>query len=376
MTTDLTTTQQVTMPSMFQKGELPAHLNSGAIAIETERAIAEAKAQIQLAKMYPRSMAAAYVEFMDTCKSPDFAAIAFYSVPNRGSGPSIRFAEEVARCYGNFEYGHLELSRGKDKSEIEVYAWDKEKNNRSKRQITVEHIVDTKNGPKRLTDQADIDNRIANVASKQMRGRIMALMPKNMVAAGIAECKRTLAGNNEKPLRDRILAMSSAFNKIGVTQPMMEKHLGHKVDDINMDEFADLTGVYNAIRDGGKIADYFKNGDEETKEPSSAKLAIDAQAKIGNQAKAEEAAKPAVRARQQPKAAAAAETAAEPAAQETATTAAAEEKVETKADVKEEDKPAAPKQAAAAVAKQEVQEPEPEKTPEPPQDFDDNRPVF
>ena len=246
-------------PVPFARTGLPGHnINQGAVAIESERAIAEAQGKLTLAKKFPRSMTAAISDFLEACNSPAFAATAFYSVPNRGTGPSIRFAEEAARCYGNFVYGHRELSRGDGKSEIVVYAWDMEKNNESPRQITVMHITDTKNGPKRLTDQADIDNKIANVASKQMRGRILALMPKHMIAAGIEACKRTLAGGGEQPVSDRILAMSKAFGKFGVTTKHIEAYLGHGIDDTTTDELADMMGIYNAIKEGAKASEYFK----------------------------------------------------------------------------------------------------------------------
>lgn len=232
-------------------------INAGSIAIEQERAIAEAQGQLTLAKRFPRSMSAAMTEFLDTCASPEFAATAFYSVPNRGSGPSIRFAEEAARCYGNFQYGHRELSRSEGKSEIEVFAWDMQNNNYSKRQITVMHVRDTKNGPMPLRDQADIDNRIANVASKQMRGRILALLPKHLLAAGIERCKQTLAGGGEVPLRDRILRMAQAFGRFGVSDAHLQAYLGHGVDQTTLDELADLMGIFNAIKEGSKPSDYF-----------------------------------------------------------------------------------------------------------------------
>ncbi|ATI15726.1 hypothetical protein [Bordetella phage vB_BbrM_PHB04] len=268
-------------------------MNLGAVAIESERAIAEAQGKMTLAKRFPRSMTAATTEFMDACKSPEFAATAFYSVPNRGSGPSIRFAEEAARCYGNFIYGHRELGRTppgpgpKDygASEIEVYAWDVERNNHSTRQITVMHCLDTKNGPRKLTDQADIDNRIANVASKQMRGRILALMPKGMIAAGIEECKRTLAGDNEKPLSDRLINMAAAFGRFGVTDAHLTAYLGHPVDSTTLDELGDLMGIYNAIRDGAKTSDYFQLGDapDDGKQPAPAAAAITQQVQQSNE---------------------------------------------------------------------------------------------
>lgn len=244
--------------------------NTGSIAIEQQRAIAEARGQIQLAKMFPRSNSEALNELIDACKNWDFAKSAFYSVPNRGSGPSIRFAEEVARCYGNFEYGHRELSRSKGKSEIEVFAWDKEKNNVSKRQITVEHIRDTKNGPKQLRDQADIDNRIANVASKQMRGRILAIVPKALVEMGIAECRKTLAGNNTESMGSKISQMIVEFGEFGIRPDQITTYIGHSVDECSVEDLTDLFGVFNAIKQGARISDYF--GGKETSQPKSTSL--------------------------------------------------------------------------------------------------------
>jgi hypothetical protein len=266
------------LASPFNRNLLPsASINAGAVAIETERAIAEAQGQLTLAKRFPRSRANYMTEFLDTCASPEFAQTAFYAVPNRGSGPSIRFAEEAARCYGNFQYGHRELSRIEGngstpgRSEVEVYAWDMQNNNYSKRQITVLHVVDTKNGPKVLRDQTDIDNKIANVASKQMRGRILALLPKDLIAAGQERAKLTLAGGGEKPLRDRIVAMTNAFARFGVNTNLLTKHLGHAIDDTTIDELADLLGIFNAIKEGAKPSEYFSVEEPPSEQESGVK---------------------------------------------------------------------------------------------------------
>lgn len=286
-------------------------MNVGAVAIESERAIAEARGQMQLAKMFPRDLQSAYAELMDACKLSALAEVAFYNVPQGGgkvSGPSIRLAEEVARVYGNFEYGHRELSRQeagpgpKDfgKSEVEVYAWDKEKNNRSIRQITVFHVLDTRDGPRKLRDQKDIDNKIANVASKQVRGRILALMPKWMVEAAIQECRKTLAGNNDVPLSDRVRRMTQAFAKFGVSAEHLENHLGHKLDAILADELVDLQGIFNAIKEGVPPSEYFgAKDDDETKKDDGAAAAISQQVKQSSQEKTD--AKPVTNKSSQPK---------------------------------------------------------------------------
>ena len=132
--------------------------------------------------------------------------------------------------------------------------------------------------PFKLVDQADIDNKIANVASKQMRGRILALMPKHMIAAGVAAAKRTLAGGGEKPISERLIAMAGAFGKFGVTNDMLVTHLGHPVDNTTIDELADLMGIYSAIREGAKASDYFGAIEKQEANASTAAV-IAAQAK-------------------------------------------------------------------------------------------------
>lgn len=254
----------------------PPSVNHGFASVEQERAIAEARGQMQLAKMFPRDLNAAHAELMESCRLPALANAAFYTLPRGGqsiSGPSIRLAEEIARVCGNIEYGHRELGRDADKSEVEVFAWDKQTNTRSVRQLTVMHVIDTKNGPKKCRDQTEIDNLIANKASKQLRGRLLAIAPKWLVESAVDECRKTLAGNNDEPLSVRIRKMTQAFSKFGVTVPMLEKYLGHGLDDTLLEELIDLTGVFNAIRDGAAARDYFKTSEPDPQDAVTTRAA-------------------------------------------------------------------------------------------------------
>lgn len=290
--------QQSQSLAVAGRGALASTVNAGAVAIESERAIAEARGQIQVAQMFPRDVAAARAELMDECDVYEFAAVASYAVPRAGgtvTGPSIRLAEAVASAYGHMEWGHRELSRGDGKSEVEVYAWDKQKNNRRIRQITVDHFRDTRNGPQRLRDSKDIDDKIANVASKQMRGAILALVPKSFTEAAIARCKATLAGGGGVSLKQRIDKMTDAFAKLGVTAEVLKKHLKKPLSEINGDDIADLTAVYNAIKGGDKIADHFGVEDDAgdtAQDPAGTGAALAASAK---QAAAKPAGKPAAK---------------------------------------------------------------------------------
>lgn len=286
---------------------LAAHgaVNAGAVAIESERAIAEAQGQLTLAKRFPRNLSAAYAEIIEACKLPSMANVAFYTVPQGGqkvTGPSIKLIEQVAQSVTNMEWGHKELSRKESgagpndfgRSEVMVYAWDKEKNNFSPRQITILHVLDTKDGPRKLRDQRDIDNKIANVASKQMRGRLQALLPKWLIEAAVEECKKTLSGNNEKPVAQRVRDMIGAFSKYGVTVALLEQHLGHQLDETTIDELIDLTGVFNALREGAKPSEYFNLVPAVEASPAAAAImgAITQQAESAQAPAAAPAAKP------------------------------------------------------------------------------------
>lgn len=262
MQNEVMTSQQVALMGSGNDG-----MNVGSVAIEQQRAVAEAQGKMALAKRFPRDENSAYAKLMDACKLPALANVAFYTVPRGGqkvTGPSIRLAEEIARVYGNFDYGHRELSRDDKKSEVEVYAWDMENNNFSRRQLTVMHVLDTREGPRKLRDQKDVDDKIANVASKQLRGRILALMPKWMVEAAVEECRKTLSGNNDVPIADRARKMTQAFAKYGVSPNHLAAFIGHSLDEVTSEDIADLQGVFNALKDGGKISEYF--GDTEVVE--------------------------------------------------------------------------------------------------------------
>lgn len=278
-------TQNQQQPAFMQQRALSANVNQGAIAIEQERAIAEAQGKLILAKRFPRDENQAFSLLMRACASRAFADTAFYTVPNRGHGPSIRMAEEVARCYGNFVYGHRELSRSEGKSEIEVYAWDMERNIESSRQVTVLHIIDATNGgPRPCKTQSDIDARIANVASKQMRGRILALMPKWLVAEAIEACKATLAGTSTEPIEQRVIRLQKAFAKLEITSQHLERYLGHPLKDIIPEEIVDLQGVFNAIKEGTPASDFFEPAKTEAEPEAIATVAAAAQVSAAKEA--------------------------------------------------------------------------------------------
>ena len=238
------------------------NINQGTVAIEASRAIAEAQGKLVIAKRFPRDEVQAYNRVAQACQRKGIAEKAFYSY-NRGggtvSGPTIRFAEELASCWGNIDYGIKELSQDDGKSEMQAYAWDLETNAQSVQNFTNPHIREVGGKAKILTSQRDIYEINANMGARRLRSRILAILPNDLVDMAISECKKTLAGNNDEPLIDRVKKMIVAFGKIGVTQEQIEKRLGRKVDTMTIDDFTDYIGIYNAIKQGeSKIAEWFE----------------------------------------------------------------------------------------------------------------------
>ena len=134
-----------------------------------------------------------------------------------------------------------------------------ETNAQSGQNFTNPHIREVGGKAKILTSQRDIYEINANMGARRLRSRILAILPTDLVDMAINECKKTLAGNNDEPLIDRVKKMIVAFGKIGVTQDQIEKRLGRKVDTMTVDDFTDYIGIYNAIKQGeSKIAEWFE----------------------------------------------------------------------------------------------------------------------
>lgn len=252
------------LPNMPSNGVMAQfdNINQGTIAIEASRAIAEAQGKLVIAKRFPRNEVDAYAKAMQACQRPSMAAKAFYSFPRGGqtvAGPTIRFAEELARCWGNIDYGIKELSQDDGKSEMQAYAWDLETNAQSVQNFTNPHQREQGKKMVALTSQRDIYENNANMATRRLRARILAILPSWFVEDAVEECKRTLAGQNDLPLIDRVKKMVVQFNKIGVTQEQIELRLKKKIETMDADDFTEFIGIYNAIKQGeSKIADWFE----------------------------------------------------------------------------------------------------------------------
>lgn len=235
-----------------QMNGAPARV-SQATAIEQSRAVAEVQAAVIVAQNVPRDIQRAAAEMRESCGRLAMAEQAFYSVPNRGTGPSVHLMRELARCWGNIEHGSAELRREDEAgvSEVQAFAWDKQANTRTSRTFIAPHERMKGGNRQRLTDLGDIQNNNNNAAARAVRECISNVLPRWFVEEAQTLCRRTLEHGEGKPLPQRVEEMLTAFKGIGVVQKQIEAKLDKKRGQWDAGDVAQMAIVYTSItRDG------------------------------------------------------------------------------------------------------------------------------
>jgi hypothetical protein len=237
----------------------PARIGQGT-AIEQSRAVAEVQAAIVVAQNCPRDINAAISEMRQSCQQMFLAERAFFRY-SRGSGnitgASVHLARELARCWGNIQYGLVEMRRDDEygQSEMQAFAWDVEKNSRNSSTFIVPHKRDQKGGPKQLTDMRDIYENNANNGARRVREAIFAILPPWFVEEAKQICTRTLADGGGKPLPQRIADAIRAFEGIGVVQDRIETKFGRPSGKWTEHDVAQLLVAFQSIQRGEVTAD-------------------------------------------------------------------------------------------------------------------------
>lgn len=220
---------------------------------EQERAIAETKAAIMLAKQFPRDQADATNRILMACCRPTLAEKAVYSYPKGGqevTGPSIRLAEAIAQAWGNLQFGIRELDQRDGISTVEAFAWDVENNTRQTKVFQVSHKRHTKKGAYMITDPREIYEMVANQGARRMRNCILGLIPGDVVEAAVNQAEKTLSIKIEVT-PERIAKMLETFEAMGVSKEAIKIKIGRNVDaTMPPAVLANLGKIANSIRDG------------------------------------------------------------------------------------------------------------------------------
>jgi hypothetical protein len=226
-------------------------------AVEQARAIAEVHAAITVAQQLPREITRAVGGMMRSCGQQSLAEKAFFRYSRGGNqitGPSVQLARELARCWGNMQYGLTEMRRDDvhGQSEMQAWAWDVETNTRNSTTFIVPHARDTRDGTKALTDMRDIYENNANMGARRLREMIFAILPGWFTEDAIAACHQTLtdnAGEGEQ-LAGRIEQAVAGFTALGVSIGQIEQKLGAPSSKWVAADLAQLSVIYRSLKRG------------------------------------------------------------------------------------------------------------------------------
>ena len=223
--------------------------NSQATAIEQSRAVAEVQAAVVVAQQCPRDIQRAEAEMRDTCGRMAMAEQAFYQVSNRGTGPSVHLMRELARIWGNVQFGVNELARDdhKGESEVQAWAWDVQTNTRSSRTFIVPHQRMKAGLRVNLSDLSDIYLNNQNIGARAVRECIATVLPRWFTETAQNICRGTLEHGEGEPLPERIDKMVKAFHGIGIKQDRIEAKLGKKRGQWDAGDVAQMGITYTSI---------------------------------------------------------------------------------------------------------------------------------
>ncbi len=266
--------------------------SSEATAIEQARSVAEVAAAVRVAQDNPRDEAKALERMRQACSQRSLADRAFYSLPRAGGrveGSTVHLAREIARCWGNIDYGIRELRRDDDaaQSEMQAWAWDQENNVRSTRSFIVPHERMARKERQKLTDLGDIANNNNSVAARAVRETIFTILPVWFRDEAEATAMRTLNGGDQgktlaQQIADAVKHYADTFN---VTAAQLEERLERPRAEWTAPDLAALRVLAAEIGRGekraesefpkpeksGKVtaADITDGGDVQTPEPGT-----------------------------------------------------------------------------------------------------------
>ena len=232
----------------------PARIGQ-ATAVEQSRAVAEVEAAIVVAMRHPRNVPGAIEAMRESCAQTALAERAFFRFPRGGqtvSGPSVHLARELARVWGNFQYGIAELRRDDEygQSEMIAFAWDVQTNTRNSSAFIQPHMRDKRDGPERLTDMRDIYESNANAGARRVREAIFASLPTWFVEEAKDLCNKTLMNGGGKPLATRVADAIAVFGKAGITAGQLEAKTGLASGKWTEHDVAQLSVIYRSLQRG------------------------------------------------------------------------------------------------------------------------------
>ena len=233
-----------------------------AVQIASSRQAQEVQAAIVMARRFPRNYVEARNRVLAACTRRKLAEQAAYEYSKGGleiTGPSIRLAETLAQCWGNVDFGIIELEQRDGESTVMSYCWDLETNCRQTKVFQVAHEIKSHKSIKRLWDPREIYELVANQGARRLRACILGIIPGDVVDEALEACDKTLESQTGgKPLAERARELVAAFADLGVSENDIQVRLGHNLQSLTERELIGLGKIFCSVRDGmSKKEDWF-----------------------------------------------------------------------------------------------------------------------
>jgi hypothetical protein len=210
----------------------------------------EVDMQVSTAKQYPRSLKRFADEALSMATlTEDVAASCSYAFRKAGKlieGPSIRFAEIAALCWGNLRAEAMVTGEDEKWVHSQSTTWDMERN-----------VLIRMSGRRRIIDKNGrrySDDLIATTAQAakaiEYRNAVLKTIPKAYWGP-IWDKAREVAKGDVSTLLERRTNAMTFFARYGVDQARVLEFLGKaSLDDVDLNDVAQLVSVANGVKGG------------------------------------------------------------------------------------------------------------------------------
>lgn len=249
---------------------LPSDRVGQGTRVEQARAVADVLAAVQAARQWPRNIHQAKTDLAESCTDYEFAEAAFYRYKRGGSpvtGPTIKLAHELARCFCHIRSGVVELRRDDEFGQSEMLARCTDMQtgtmnettwivvHRRDKSVPVEGEFDEDGNPMTtrvsvpLVDLRDIYEQNANEGSRRVRAMIIATLPAHYVKYGVTLCRQTLErGKDGTSLEARRAKMVEEFGRRhGVTPAQLEAKLRRPIVEFTAFDLSELGVIWGSL---------------------------------------------------------------------------------------------------------------------------------
>jgi len=258
-------------------------------ALSVQALAASLDVQVTTAKQYPRSVETFRSELVSwACLDIEVADSCTYSVPRGGKsimGASIRFAELAMQAYGNIVVETAVLDDGSENRRHVICVGtcrDLQRNTASRAEVT--RSILNKNGS--VYQDHMIETTIAAASAIARRNAILQVIPKALWKNAHDKSKKVMIGEG-KPHSERVADAKAALVKLGANEGDVEAWVGHRWEDMTIDDLVALRLRYKAIDEKAvRVEDAFptpgtpaENGDATRAEKPGAVAAASALSK-------------------------------------------------------------------------------------------------